>query len=319
MTAVVAELAGDRHQILDEWQRGMVMMQCLRIRKALAFALFTSLPVLRCAAQSFTNLDFSQAVTSNRIDISSSGFWADIGRANKVYQDTSVDLFPGWRVINEDTQAEAEVAYQTLDSNPAYGMYEYFSGSAVLVPLVTGYGVELYPPNPTDSTSRLSLAQRGQIPANAKTLQFFGANTVGELRINHQLVALQYNAALFEFFPDSGTTFTADVSAFAGQIVEIRFSAVGSLAVPGAVLEDHAQLGPFSFLVSTGSPPVAISVTNEGAGQVRLSWPTNVSGMVLQSTTNLASSAWSNLGSTGNIAVVPATGPKQFFRLVGAQ
>ena len=63
-----------------------------------------------------------------------------------------------------------------------------------------------------------------------------------------------------------------------------------------------------------GSP--RLSIANDEAGQVTLSWSNNVTGFVLQETTNLAAGEWaaSASGST-NPAVVAIVGAQKFYRL----
>ncbi len=82
-----------------------------------------------------------------------------------------------------------------------------------------------------------------------------------------------------------------------------------------------ANVDPFFFSVPEPLPPPRLTITLSGTGVV-LTWPTNVVGFTLQSTTNLVPPlAWSTNSPAPvvvggwNTITNPISGPQQFFRL----
>ena len=72
------------------------------------------------------------------------------------------------------------------------------------------------------------------------------------------------------------------------------------------------------FGIYTGVAPTTapvLSVKAEGT-QYLISWPTSVSGYVLESATSLTQSAWSNVsGVSANSVSIPSDSASRFFRL----
>ncbi len=63
----------------------------------------------------------------------------------------------------------------------------------------------------------------------------------------------------------------------------------------------------------TSTPKLSIQLAN---GSVTVTWPADVTGFTLQSTTDLSTGVWNDVTLSGpNTATLPATGPAMFFRL----
>ena len=104
----------------------------------------------------------------------------------------------------------------------------------------------------------------------------------------------------------------------------------GDTVVVGAYLEDSSTTGvnstpnesatdagaAYVFSLSTLSNPV-LNIVTTGSGQATFSWSPDTPGCVLQETLSLSPTNWVNSASgTTNPAVVPATVPTKFYRLV---
>jgi len=83
-----------------------------------------------------------------------------------------------------------------------------------------------------------------------------------------------------------------------------------------------ANIDPFFFTVPEPLPPPQLTITLAGANVV-LTWPTNVVGFTLQSTTNLVSPAVWSTNSPAPVVIAgqntvtnPITGAQKFYRLV---
>ena len=74
-----------------------------------------------------------------------------------------------------------------------------------------------------------------------------------------------------------------------------------------------------NFVYAVVAPP-ALSITAFAPGQAQISWPTNVPGFVLQETSDLSSTNWSNAPvSSTNSVIVSTTSLTKFYRLVSSQ
>lgn len=227
-----------------------------------AALVFTS---LQGKGASFKNLDFTEAVTNSVVNISTDGFAGLPTLSNEIYRGTTVDLFPDWQVTyrNAETGATNPIsAYFSLVPIGGNWYGDYFGPSAVLMPAggtLSGYVVGLFSNN-LGQPGSTSISQVGQIPANADRLKFLGSQNQCEVRINNRVVELQYDVVMYSIA--SIGDFYADVSSFAGQTVEMRFTNTG-FRFPGdqSGLYDHSVFGDVQFLPL---PSVGISASPEG-------------------------------------------------------
>jgi len=98
-------------------------------------------------------------------------------------------------------------------------------------------------------------------------------------------------------------------------------AAVGSdRAFIGAPQDDTGAVdagAAYLFQLDSLVPVPQLMIISTHAGEVRISWAPDTPGFVLQEQSNLASNDWSNSSSGAmNPAVIPATLPVQFYRLL---
>jgi len=97
------------------------------------------------------------------------------------------------------------------------------------------------------------------------------------------------------------------------------FTCLGGLDLGSGILF-QPQFNPTGLTLLTTTYTTSASVPqlfiNPTLGGVAITWPVGFPGWTLQSTTNLSSLVWTTVpNSCGNQAVVPISGPQQFFRL----
>jgi hypothetical protein len=119
-----------------------------------------------------------------------------------------------------------------------------------------------------------------------------------------------------KFAPDGRTVSTdmMDVSAYAGQNVELFFGLVGGTSTNCQVAVDGIR-----FIIEP-PPRVAISST---AGQAVIQWPASATGWSLETSDNLVTNSWQTVPvdsgvSIGNGVITleqPMIDPERFYRL----
>ena len=200
----------------------------------------------RCMADAFLNLGFDEANLANRIDVSQDP--AFLGSYTRAFRSTVNDFFPGWKVTDDVTGIELQVAYQ-FDN--FFGDFSDVTGpSAALVPGNIGFGIELIGHWPT--ATGVSIRQTATIPFDAISLTFNLLNHPVDLWIDNERVALEW------FTSREGGLYSiggfgkvkADLSAYAGQTVEIRFTTVASNdLIPGSNPRYQAVIDDIAFIV----------------------------------------------------------------------
>jgi uncharacterized repeat protein (TIGR03803 family) len=122
----------------------------------------------------------------------------------------------------------------------------------------------------------------------------------------------------------NGTGFINLHSFAAGSGFPNPINSEGIRPLAGLILSGNTLYGTTSiggtagygtvFSLSLPSPP-QLAITRSGANVI-LSWPSNATGFVLQSATNLASPViWTTIGGQ-NVVTNPVAGPQKFYRLI---
>ena len=206
-------------------------------------------PVMALHAGEFTNLGFDEPELGNRVDVSDRAPWVwYTSPPLNVYVGTVKDFFPGWRVIDNVTHAEVTEAYQLSDSFKDYS--EYLGLSPVLVPGDAGYAAEICPAGSMPFPGGSSLLQTGEVPADAMKLAFRLRYEWFELRVNDQIVptrfATQWDQISYGIMADAHLE--ADVSQFAGQTVELKFTCTPTFS-PDGNFHNHSVIDDIAFVV----------------------------------------------------------------------
>jgi hypothetical protein len=166
----------------------------------------------KAAASPFSNLGFDEANTNHVFDLNGD---------NTYYYGPISELLPGWQ-LSAGTNAFAPndlIGFNLSLPGPGYATLYSTNGNFSLG-LWPGVDFSTLAPVP------YSLIQIGNVPADASTLRFFSFGLPLELRVNGTIVPLFYGNVLTTVPPmaiGSADVF-ADVSAFAGQTVELRFT-----------------------------------------------------------------------------------------------
>lgn len=113
------------------------------------------------------------------------------------------------------------------------------------LPLAGRYTVVLqagyYPGGPIPDLRSAGIAQTGVVPLTTKSLRFLG-DIYGSLGVSLDGNSIQIHA--LESTPQ-GTVFGADISSWAGQTTELRFSTLGTYANPFTFISlDNIQFSP---------------------------------------------------------------------------
>lgn len=186
---------------------------------------------------SFQNLGFEQANTNNVVPLG----------PNLGYSGTTTDLLPGWQ-MSYGTAPVSDVGLNAFALSPGYrtlastgGGNQFFNAS--VFPIQGNYALILSPRD-FGPYEPQSILQSGTIPADVGQLSFLTFGHPLELRINDMLVPLSYT---YQSPPGTANdlrfgTAVADIAAFAGMDVALRFSTM----VPGAYINgiDNIQFIP---------------------------------------------------------------------------
>jgi len=176
----------------------------------------------------FQNLGFDNANTNNLI------VHPEVVLYNPPYVNVGsgaiTDLLPGWQLYH-GSMPYADLFW--LNLNPIgggalvsiYDVNNYFYNPQVHIPVEQNYSFAIEPSDaPGGGSLALSLVQTGDVPADAQTIRFTSFGREVQLYLNGTSVPVSYtygpspqnlNARL--------ATAVADVSAFAGQTVELKF------------------------------------------------------------------------------------------------
>jgi hypothetical protein len=164
----------------------------------------------RTVAQSFQNLDFEHPhlpLTPNP--------WFEVPIA---------DAMPGWSGYIGSGQVSG-VGYNTISLDAAWSS---FHGAGSLSPVIQGqYRVFLQPGPGTDGTGyfNVTIAQSGTVPSTALSVRFYMARAVPEV----YFAGLPLSPTVLGAGPGESRLYGADISRFAGQFGELRFSGAGYL------------------------------------------------------------------------------------------
>src|SRR5256884_1322846 len=188
------------------------MKTCLAIVCALGLALSSAF------AATFQNLDFDSATTNITLSLP-----PDQG----VGYGPASDLLPGWQLF-QGTDPVSLVGYDLNPiSLPDASIYD-ANSQGFPAPVSGRYSLGLYPGyNALFEYEPLSLVQTGDIGANVQSIRFINYGSPFELRVNGTLIPLRYEFQLAGTNLDTRlANVVGDVSAFAGQTVQLKFTTV---------------------------------------------------------------------------------------------
>ena len=167
-----------------------------------------------CLAQGFLNLDFESA---------------HLNGYAQGYVPSSVSI-PGWTVYS-DSGSGYQILYNSIALDDPMVTIQ-GKNSTELTPLQGNYSVYIQGGSQWGYGTNVGILQTGQIPISAKSLTFFGE--VANMQLSFGGQSLVYNS-----IGSTGiyTIFGADISAFAGQIGELKFN----ITHPGGATLDNIQ------------------------------------------------------------------------------
>ena len=158
----------------------------------------------------FQNLGFDTANTNNLSGIP--------GHA------PAAEMLPGWQLETPEGKT-ASVGYNffPIGLNLAI-LYDASMPQPPLFPIEIKYSLGLWP----EFDKPFSLIQSGEVPLNAKTIQFLNFGGQFELRANDILVPLiyVYPEAYFPGQADQPIDVFGNIASFAGQNVELKFTTI---------------------------------------------------------------------------------------------
>jgi len=174
---------------------------------------------------SFQNLDFDSARTNITVSLP-----PDQGAG---YGPTS-DLLPDWQLL----QGTSEISQVGLDLNPiSLGTASIYDANwpGFPAPVSGNYSLGLYPGyNLIFDYQPFSLVQTGDIGPNIQSIRFINYGSPFELQLNGTPISLTYEYQPGNTDPDTRLAYvTGDISAFAGQTVQLKFTTVD---IPDSVL-----------------------------------------------------------------------------------
>jgi hypothetical protein len=188
----------------------------------------------------FVNLGFDLANTNNLL-ASPPQFGLGTGG-------TQVDMLLGWRLTGEEHELSWLVALSIgLDVNAAglgyatlvdgrYGRPGALSAGLVL-PFEGRFSLALYPFDFPPVYIAYRLSQSGDVPADARRIQFLNYGEPFELRLNGSLVPLTYDYRLIDIWEGRQqlrvARVTGDVSAYAGSTVLLEFRTLNEFSNVG--------------------------------------------------------------------------------------
>jgi hypothetical protein len=167
-------------------------------------------------AASFQNLNFDSANTNNIFDSSGAGHYAGL----------MTELMPGWTLVG-GTDVAIFVGFNR--SQPGSGYATIISPTYVnAYPVIGPYSFAMLPKYDVQGTFvPYSLSQSGTMPADAKSIHFLSYGAPVQLGVNGSLVPVAYaqrpsDPAWNGLIPVFDAA--ADISPYAGQSVELKFT-----------------------------------------------------------------------------------------------
>jgi hypothetical protein len=130
------------------------------------------------------------------------------------------NAMPGWRAYIEVSEVDT-VAYNTIAlDGAAISLHD--AGSIYFQPLLGQYSALLQGTSSLVPQRSASLAQIGQVPSDAKSVEFVAGKESSSFHVSFagQALQLYHIGSLADF-----NVFAADVSGYAGQSGELRFTA----------------------------------------------------------------------------------------------
>ncbi len=209
--------------------------------------------ILAAAAQPFQNLGFDGANTNNVMG----------GGGDGAYVGPTSELLPGWQgnipsSMGLNLFPIGNTSYATLVTSNRVAP-PFYNDRGVLVYPITGlYHLQLGIWGPATNFQPYFISQTGAVPADANSIQFFAYGSQFELQVNGSLVPLVYDYPLFSLGdPWRPANVAGDISAFAGQTVELKFTTLND---PGVVYKTYGLDGIFFSPQVVPEPGTAASL-----------------------------------------------------------
>ncbi len=191
------------------------------MKKACFLALIVVAPFVGAVAAPFQNLGFDEANTNNVIDLGDGAFFG-----------FTTELLPGWTLLSGGG-TEPVIGLNAFGTGHGYATIASTNGQSsfnILIidgyPMSGPYHLHLSPSIDRDTGEFLlySLMQTGDVPLDAVSLRFVNYGNPFAVYLNGNEIALTYDYVPGPFFFDLFPAFVAgDISAFAGQTVELKF------------------------------------------------------------------------------------------------
>lgn len=221
--------------------------------KPIGIVLLFLISVVCAAAASFQNLGFDEAVTNNSIPTDP--------RERPIYGDglgPPEEMMPGWRIFSGTNS----VKWIGLNQTPLG--YDYATLVNATPPQGFVWPVEgLYSFDLVPGSFPITLLQSGEIPAGSKSIQFLSYGSPVQLEVSGSLVPLFYSALPFDpRIPDYNQPSIAmgDISPFAGQTVELKFTAILGFAQNPTHGMDSISFSPLAIPEPTGPALIYIGL-----------------------------------------------------------
>jgi hypothetical protein len=165
-------------------------------------------------AASFQDLNFDSANTNNIFDSSGVGDYSGL----------MSELMPGWTLVG-GTNTATYVGYNR--TQPGSGYATVVSPAYVnAYPVVESYSFGMLPKYDLLGTFvAFSLSQSGDLPSDAQSIHFLSYGAPLELQVNGTDLSLDYTPVPSQWNPGIPVFDAAgDISSFAGQNVELKFT-----------------------------------------------------------------------------------------------
>jgi hypothetical protein len=158
----------------------------------------------------------------------------------------SEDLLSGWRLLRGAREL-ATVGYDILP--PGFGFvtlvdtsFRTATQATTALPVDVRFSLALFPAGPEggllEPYTPYQLVQTGDVPPDAQSIRFFNYGGPFEVRVNGLPISLIYDHQSNPAFPALRMAeVVGDISAFAGETVELRF----------VTIDNPPGLGPISF------------------------------------------------------------------------
>jgi hypothetical protein len=174
---------------------------------------------------------------------------------NLGFDDSTSGLVSGWQIISGSNTISSGAQIDGVPFGPPADIADVFlftPNNPNQYPVVGKYSLVLVPAFDFGrfTQSPASISQIGDIPSDAKSIEFINFLSSFELRVNGNLIPLTYEISPGSLYP----TGVGDISGYAGQTVELKFTTIPHTVLPPFGV-DHFYYGIDSITFSPDSIP----------------------------------------------------------------